>query len=78
MASPAKKIRFSGVLRGQGHVATCTGSVTKTTEPVTGISAYTRLSIESLSEPLPDGDYQLTANGETIPVKHQGQEWIPV
>lgn len=76
MASVKRKVQFSGVLRGEGHVATCTGSVTKTTEPVTGISAYTGLSIENLSKPLPNGNYELTANGEIIRVRHHGNEWL--
>ena len=78
MGSNSKKerVRFSGVLRGEGKGATCTGHVTKVTNPITGISAYTNYSIENVSEALPDGNYELTTNGETMRVRHKGADWV--
>jgi hypothetical protein len=38
------------------------------TQPGTGVSAYAKYSIENTSKKLPEGEYQLSANGESIAV----------
>jgi hypothetical protein len=76
MASIRERGRFSGILRGEGQEATCTVSATKVTLAGTSESTYTDYSIENVSKALPDGNYQLTVNGETIRIRHEGGGWL--
>jgi hypothetical protein len=76
MASLMQRVRFPGLLRGEGHEANCTVSATKVSLRGTSVSAYTRYAIDDSSMALPDGFYQLFANGEVIPLRYQGGDWL--
>src|SRR3984893_15014471 len=76
MASTRERVSFPGLLRGQGHEASCTVRATKVTLPGTGHFAYTQYSIENVSKTLPEGEYQLSANGEVSTVRHQNGHWL--
>ena len=70
------RVRFHGILRGQGHQTTCTVSATRVSLPGTGVEAYTQYRIESVSKPLPEGTYELVANGEVTRVRYQNGHWL--
>lgn len=76
MASTREKDSFPGILRGQGHEANCTVSATKVTLPGSRFSTYAKLSIKNVSKSLPEGEYQLFANGASFTVRYQNGDWL--
>jgi hypothetical protein len=76
MASTRKSVSFPGVLTGQGLQATCTVSAVEVTLGGTGESAYTDHSIGNVSKLLPDGDYELLANGEKSQIRLKDGSWL--
>lgn len=76
MTSPRRMVRFSGTLLGQGEEAACIINAMEVTNPGVGAVAYCRQSIESVSKVLPDGDYQLLANGETVAFHFSNGNWL--
>jgi hypothetical protein len=75
MSSIKEHVSFTGIIRGQGHEANCTVTALKMTRG-TGIPAYTRYEVKAVSRPLPEGDYQLTVNGQSFPIRHRGEYWL--
>ena len=71
-----KRVSFRGVLRGDGGTALCTVSAMKVTAPDTGAVYYTDYAISHVSVELPDGKYELLANGESILVILCKGSWI--
>jgi hypothetical protein len=57
MRSPTKRVSFVGMLHGVGHQATCRVLADKVTQPGTGLVGVCP----------PEGDYQLSVNGESFP-----------
>lgn len=76
MASLKESVRFAGIVEGQGRKASCTVSALKVTLPGAGVSAYARYSVEAVSQLLPEGEYQLSVNGESFAMRHQGGHWL--
>lgn len=76
MVSMRKPVRFSGVLRGEGHEANCAVSALKVTMPGGAASAYTQFTVNRVESALPDGRYKLTVNGQKILLRHHGGKWI--
>jgi len=76
MASTRKLVNFPGILTGHGQRATCIVSAVQVTLGGTSVSAYTDYSITNVSRPLPDGDYELFANGEKSRVRLQDGSWL--
>jgi hypothetical protein len=75
--STRRRVAFRGRLSGQGHEADCHVSAIEVTEPSGGAHAYIRHSIHRVSEPLPEGDYQLlVSNGETLRLRYQTGHWL--
>jgi hypothetical protein len=74
MPTKREAVSFAGVLRGQGYEVSCTVSAIRVTLP--GVDqAYAQHSISSVSQTLPDGDYQLLANGQVIAMRKHGGGW---
>jgi hypothetical protein len=71
-----QRVSFSGILRGQRFEATCTVFATQVTVPRTRIVRHTDYSIENVSLELPNGRYELLANGESILVIRSSGSWI--
>ena len=71
-----KLVSFSGIIRGRRCEATCIVSATQVTVPGTGIIRHTDYSITDVSLELPNGQYELLANGESILVIHSSGVWI--
>jgi hypothetical protein len=76
MGSLMQRVRFPGLLRGEGHEANCTVSATKVSLRGTNHFRYVKYAIDDVSKALPDGLYQLAANGEMIPLRHRGGYWL--
>src|SRR5260370_38710515 len=68
---------FRGRLSGLGHEADCHVSAIEVTEPGGGVRTYTRHSVQRVSKPLPEGDYQLLmSNGEIVRLRYQSGHWL--
>jgi hypothetical protein len=76
MASIKERVSFAGIIKGQGREAGSTVSALKVTLPGVGVSAYARYSVGNVSERLPEGEYQLSVNGQSFAMRHQGGNWL--
>ena len=76
MASQRECVSFPGVIKGGGQEASCTIYATKVTLSGTSESAYTDYSIHGLSKELPEGNYEVTARGETTRVRFHNGHWL--
>jgi hypothetical protein len=74
MAATERRVRFSGVVRGASGEAECGGWVTEVTLP--GLPPdYREYRIDTLSKPMPDGEYTLSVHGTSQPVRYYGH-WL--
>jgi hypothetical protein len=72
-----ERVRLTGTLRGQGHEASGTIWATKVSLGQIDSTYSPPFSIENVSEPLPDGEYQLFANGALVATVRQVRgKWI--
>lgn len=76
MQSLKERVSFAGILRGEGYEVPCTVSALKVTQRGTGISAYAQYSVSNISQPLPEGEYQLSVNGQSFAMRNQGGNWL--
>ena len=53
------------------------GSATKVGLPNSNDFGYTHHRIVSVSKDLPEGRYELSANGQVIALRHQNNQWLP-
>jgi len=76
MPTYRERVSAEGILRGHGHNAEpqCRISATKISLGTTDFT-YSQFGIESISKPLPDGNYQLLALGYELPVRYRGGIW---
>ncbi len=75
MASSRQRVRFDGIIRGEGYEAECTGRVTMVS--LSGrLPTYTQYSIDAVSKALPDGEYTVFAHGTCYPVRQRGGYWL--
>lgn len=75
MSFTREPIRVSGILRGSGGSAKCMVSALRVTLEGTRLSKVCQLSIEWISNPLPKGDYKLTFEDQTTPMRHSNDGW---
>jgi len=77
MASRRESVSFPGILGGGGHEANCTVRATKVRLPgEPGVFELVDYSVENVSKALPDGLYQLSAQGKTISLRYQNGSWL--
>jgi hypothetical protein len=77
MASTREPVSFPGILRGGGHEANCTVRAIKVCLPgKPSVFEYVSYSIENVSKPLPDGIYELAAQGKTSAVRNNNGDWV--
>ena len=76
MASMRKRVSFRGIVRGeQGEEAECTGSATEVSLP--GLPPqYVQFHIDTVSKPLPDGNYIVFALGQSAPARYVNGQWL--
>ena len=72
-----ERVRLQGVVRGEGREATCTIIATRVSLPgAPGVSETTDWSMLDVSEPLPDGNYEIVADGKTEHVRLVNGQWL--
>jgi hypothetical protein len=72
-----QRVSFRGILSGPSGESPCTVSAIEVTAVITGaVEGYTDYSIISVTSKLPDGHYDLLANGKAIPVICHNGSWI--
>jgi hypothetical protein len=49
---------------------------TKVSLPESSAAAYTNYSMKAVSQPLPEGDYDLLVNGETYRIVFSNGHWL--
>jgi hypothetical protein len=76
MVSKRESISFRGVLRGQGQEADCVVGAIAVSHPAGGPPALCRYSIVSVSKALPEGQYELLANGESVVLHLSNGHWL--
>jgi hypothetical protein len=76
MVSKRESVTFQGVLRGQGHEANCTVTAVKVSLPGANEFTHTHYDITAVSKQLPEGRYELTVHGESIPIKLENGFWL--
>lgn len=76
MTSTRERVSFPGIIRGHGQEATCAVYAIKVTLAVTGQHGFAKHEIKSVSRRLPKGAYEVTFNGKTIQVQHEGGDWL--
>lgn len=77
MASNKEVVILDGVVRGEGHEATCRICATRVSLPgAPGITETTDWSMLDISKPLPDGDYEVLAEGKRVLVRHIAGQWL--
>jgi len=78
MPSTQERVSFPGILGGGGgHEATFTVRATKVSLPgEPSVFEHVDYSVEKVSKPLPDGLYQLLAQGKTISLRYQNGSWL--
>jgi len=72
-----QRVSFPGILSGPGGEFPCTVSAIEGTAPITSaVEGYTDYSISDVSPELPNGHYDLLANGKAVPVICHNGAWI--
>jgi hypothetical protein len=75
MATTRQRVRFTGIIRGEGHEAECAGWVL--TVSLSGMPpTYAQYSIDTVSKALPDGNYRVFAHGASYAVRYQNGNWL--
>ena len=76
MASRKEIVTFSGLLRGNGLETPCTVRALKVSLPGGGPPAYARYEIAQVLKSLPEGVYQLFAQGGVSNVRFANGYWL--
>jgi len=72
-----ERVRLKGVVRGEGPEATCTISAAQISLPgAAGVSETTDWVMLDVSEPLPDGNYEILADGKREQVRLVNGQWL--
>ena len=72
-----ERVRLKGVVRGEGREATCTISAARVSLPgAAGVSETTDWAMLDVSEPLPDGNYEVLADGKREQVRLVNGQWL--
>jgi len=76
MASQRELVMLDGRLNGMGRELACTISALRVSLTDTSLYEYARLMIFDSYQALPDGQYDLTFEGRTIPVERRNGAWL--
>jgi len=76
MTSRRQIVLLAGGLKGMGLEANCMIGATRVTLPGTNLSEYANLSIQNAPQELPEGRYDLTFKGRTVPVQKRNGFWL--
>ena len=75
MAPHREIVVLSGRLTGMGREARCTLNAVKVSLPGTNISRFVRWRIHHAPSDLPEGQYRVTFEGETLAFQKRGGVW---
>jgi hypothetical protein len=77
MAIPSgqRRIRFTGLLQGEGQEAECSGWVIETMSRGELPPTYGDYRIDTVSKPLPDGSYTLLTHGSRLLLRAAEDGW---
>ena len=75
MTSTQERVTMPGVLCGKGRSARCNVSVLRVTLSGTKLHVDCQHAIEWVSQPLPEGVYELSIEGKAIDMRHSGDGW---
>ena len=77
MASTREPVTFPGIVRGEGREATCTIQATRVSlGGAPGVSHTTHWSMVDVSDSLPDGKYEVFADGQCNKVRRVNGQWL--
>lgn len=68
-------VRMSGTLKGRNQSAECMVSATRVTLLGTPHHKDCNLTIEWVSKRLPEGDYRLLVEGQSLNMLHSNERW---
>ena len=72
-----ERVKLKGVVRGEGHEATCTIAATRVSlHGAPGVSETTEWSMVDVSERLPDGNYEVFADNKRQQVRLVNGQWL--
>ncbi len=70
-----QRMQFDGIILGNGIEARCSVSAIEVNRP--GLpAAYSQYRVEQVSGAIPDGDYDVHANGNVNRIRRQNGHWI--
>jgi hypothetical protein len=76
MTDRRESVVLPGILWGHGQEVACTVLVTKDSLLGSDAVGYCGYKIEQVSKALPEGIYQLSTNGEIIPMRYYHGDWF--
>lgn len=77
MASTKERVTFPGIVRGEGREAICTVEATRVSlRDAPGVSHTAHWSMVDVSESLPDGKYEVVADGQRTKVRLVNGQWL--
>ena len=72
-----ERVTLNGIVRGEGREAACTISATRVSLPgAPRVSETTDWSMLNVSESLPDGNYEILADGKREQVRLVNGQWL--
>ena len=71
-----ERVTLKGIVRGEGREATCTITATRVSLPGAGVSETTDWSMLDVSELLPNGNYEILADGKREQVRLVNGQWL--
>jgi len=77
MACTREPVRMSGFLSGGGLKTYCTVSALRVTLSGTRLSKNCGHSILWIANPLPDGNYKLSVEGDSVDLRYSKGSWHP-
>ena len=69
-------VLIHGVVRGMGHQSECEMLALKETDSVTRSTTYSRCSVIQVTLDLPDGDYVVAFQGNSVVARREGGLWL--
>jgi hypothetical protein len=75
MALHREVVLLSGRLLGMGREASCSLNALRISLPGTIVSHFASFNIHQAPRDLPDGKYQVTFEGGTVPFEKRGSKW---
>jgi hypothetical protein len=76
MASTRRNVSLNGILTGQGLESRCVVSAVEIKHIGIGTVALSQFDIQSVTESLPEGSYELQCNGTKTTMRYKRGVWL--